>query len=203
MPNQPNSKDTPPDAINSEIARLLQEWVKLYAADLYRRAHYLTSHHETAEDLVQETLLVATQQFSQFAGKSSPKTWLIGILNHKIADYFRYRARQASFVKNDGFPDDQYFTDTGAWRSESGPMEWEDIPDNLFDIPEFGQVFEACLHHLPDIWRDVLLFKFIENKKSVEICQDLSISMTNYWQIIHRAKLQMRHCLEKSWFHRQ
>jgi RNA polymerase sigma-70 factor (ECF subfamily) len=190
-------------ATENEINKQLQQWVNLYAADLYRRAYYLTSQRETAEDLVQETFLAATQQFRQFSGKSSPKTWLLGILNHKVADYFRLRFRQRPAQETELSANDTYFTESGAWRIEAWPSEWDDTPDNLLDIPEFGRVFEECLEHLPATWHDVLLLKFIEAKKSDEICQGLGLSTTNYWQIIHRAKLQMRHCLEQLWFQRR
>ncbi|MBV6442601.1 MAG: sigma-70 family RNA polymerase sigma factor [Haliscomenobacteraceae bacterium CHB4] len=192
-----------PASSEHEINSQLQQWVNLYAADLYRRAYYLTSHRETAEDLVQETFLAATQQFGQYEGKSAPKTWLQGILNHKVADYFRLRFRQKPSQDIDPSANDTYFTESGAWRTEALPAKWDDSPENLLDVPEFGRVFEECLEHLPATWHDVLLLKFIESKKSEEICQSLGITTTNYWQIIHRAKLQMRHCLEQLWFQRR
>jgi RNA polymerase sigma-70 factor (ECF subfamily) len=38
------------------------------------------------------------------------------------------------------------------------------------------------------------------DKKTEEICQELGISTTNYWQMMHRAKLQLRECIDENWF---
>ncbi|MET3114193.1 RNA polymerase sigma factor (sigma-70 family) [Pedobacter sp. CG_S7] len=63
---------------------IIETWVKLYINSLYRWALIKTSEKEKAEDLVQDTFLAAYQQLENFNGKSSPKTWLLAILNNKI-----------------------------------------------------------------------------------------------------------------------
>jgi RNA polymerase sigma-70 factor (ECF subfamily) len=52
---------------------------------------------------------------------------------------------------------------------------------------------------LPDNWRDVLFQKYLFDKDPKEICKELSLTDTNYWQLIHRSKLLMRKCIEKAW----
>lgn len=59
-------------------------WVNSFTDDLMSWAHHKTSSKETAEDLVQETFLSAFNSFDNFKNNSSPKTWLLSILNHKI-----------------------------------------------------------------------------------------------------------------------
>ncbi|MBL7802905.1 MAG: sigma-70 family RNA polymerase sigma factor [Saprospiraceae bacterium] len=173
----------------------IDNWVAEFAASLFRRAYFLTSHRETAEDLVQETFLAAMQQMDKFEGKSSPKTWLFSILHHKTADYFGKKFQQPTTLTND------FFTPDGDWKTEHRPqLDWQDSPENLLDDEQFQKVLQKCLDDLPTAWRGAFLLKFLDGKKGTEICQDLNLTQTNYWQILHRAKLQLRFCLEHYWF---
>lgn len=192
----------PENSIIEEMEQntILKNWVTDYADDLFRRALYLTSHRETAEDLVQETFLAAAQQLEHFGGKSSPRTWLYAILKNKVADHFRERYRKMPDAPLGTDAENDFFTPEGAWRPEAMPAEWDDSPANLLDNPNFGLVLEGCLGHLPRTWHDVVVLKFLEARKGIEICQELGITTTNFWQILHRAKLQLRLCLEQHWF---
>lgn len=168
-----------------------------YADGLFRRAFFLTSHRETAEDLVQDTFLAAAQQLAAFKGDSSPKTWLFSILHHKTADYFRRKMRQPTILTDD------FFAPNGRWATGKMPGgNWHENPEQLLDNPEFQTTLERCFDQLPETWRIAFLMKFLENKKGAEICQDLNLSSSNYWQILHRTKLQLRLCLEVHWFNR-
>ncbi len=118
----------------------LKNWVADYADDLFGRALYLTSHRETAEDLVQETFLAAAQQLARFSGKSSPRTWLHAILRNKVADYFRDRYRKSPNTQPETAVEDNFFTPEGTWRPEAMPAEWDDSPANLLDNPNFTTV---------------------------------------------------------------
>ncbi|PIY34118.1 MAG: RNA polymerase subunit sigma, partial [Bacteroidetes bacterium CG_4_10_14_3_um_filter_42_6] len=57
-----------------------------------------------------------------------------------------------------------------------------------------------CLDALPDRWSLSIKLKYLMEKESEEICQELGVSPTNFWQIMHRAKLQLRDCVENKWF---
>ncbi len=76
--------------INDELS----EWIKLYTRELYQWAVYKTSNKMLAEDLVQDTFLVAIEDFNKFDRKSHPKTWLMGILKNKIATHYRSIAQK-------------------------------------------------------------------------------------------------------------
>ena len=175
----------------------MKDWVHMYSDDLYTWAFYKTSHRETAEDLVQETFLAALQSLETFQNKSDPKTWLISILSNKIADHFRKSYR--SILKS--APVDTFFDGNGTWTKEYRPQDWHvDDEQHLLDRPEFGQALAGCLDKLPESWRLSVVKKFLEQKSSQAICQELEITPTNYWQILHRAKMQLRKCLEVHWF---
>ncbi len=173
-------------------------WVELYSDQLYTWAYYKTSDRETAEDLVQETFLAAVHSFQKFEGQSEPKTWLLSILKNKIADHFRKAYHNNA---NNTVSFNQFFDSNEDWISDQRPQQWkEDDEQHLLDNPDFNTTLTHCLEKLPANWKASVVLKFIDDKDSNEICQELQIAPTNYWQILHRSKLQLRKCLELHWF---
>jgi len=184
------------DAENANAT--IKGWVELYSDQLYTWAYYKTSNKETAEDLVQETFFAAVNSFRKFEGKSDPKTWLHSILKNKIADYFRKSYRNS---ENNTVSIHEFFDDNQDWILNERPQNWETADEqHLLDNAAFSIILANCLSKLPVQWNASLVLKYIEEKESVVVCQELQISPTNYWQMLHRAKLQLRKCLELNWF---
>lgn len=178
----------------------LSNWVRAYTKDMLTWATKRTSNQSIAEDLVQDTFLIAAEKYSTFRRDSEPKTWLYGILNLKVAEYYRSKKRkQESHIDIEEFPD-QFFSENGKWKPNSAPSIWGEVEAHLFDNQSFIEIFEQCLSNLPNSWNQSLTAKFFSEKSPDQICQELGISITNYWQLIHRAKLKMRSCLEEHWF---
>ena len=181
-------------------------WVDLYADKMYTWAFYKTSTKEIAEDLVQDTFLAAFQSISKFEGKSEPKTWLFAILNNKIAEHFRKQFRNPTITEGQSDTNsgtslfDTLFDANDQWIKEQRPKEWQEEQDNLLDDAAFIKNLQACMGKLPDNWMAAVQLKYLEEKKGELICQELGIAPTNFWQILHRAKLQLRKCLELNWF---
>jgi len=172
-------------------------WVKLYTKDLLSWAAYKTSDKTLAEDLVQDVFLAAAEKYSSFRNDSQPKTWLFAILNNKIAEHYR---KLSSHPKVEPLGE-QFFNEEGKWKEDAKPQEWAAEDDNnLLDNPEFNVVLHQCIQELPELQAACIRMKFINGMESEEVCQELNISASNYWQLIHRAKLQLRSCLEKLWF---
>jgi RNA polymerase sigma-70 factor (TIGR02943 family) len=196
--------DTKNDPIGS--AAIMESWVRLHTSSLYRWALFKTSNKETAEDLVQETFLTAHQQFEKFRGDSTPKTWLLAILNNKIKAHYRKKYQQIDINQDNEIATNdldifhQLFDDDDRWKNKEKPISWNKEEDHLLDNKEFNTVLTSCLEKLPDNWRSAVNLKYIEQKKGEIICQELAITPTNFWQILHRAKLQLRKCLEINWF---
>jgi RNA polymerase sigma-70 factor (ECF subfamily) len=65
---------------------------------------------------------------------------------------------------------------------------------------DFLSILRACMNKLTGLGKTVFRQKYLEEKKSELICKELAITTSNYWVIVHRAKLQLRACLEKNWF---
>lgn len=177
-------------------------WVEKYSDDLFSWALHKTSDQEVAEDLVQDTFLQAFQSLSRFEGRSSPKTWLFSILNNKIIDHYR-RKDKTPFQNpqnTKGSAEDGYFDANGSWLKEAAPVNWEVDDRHLLDDIDFRKVLQDCLDRLPTLWQNCILLKYLSGNGGQEICEALAISPSNYWQILHRSKLQLRSCLEVYWF---
>lgn len=177
----------------------LTNWVEQYSDNLYSWAYYKTSNREIAEDLVQDTFMAAFHSLEKFNWKSNPKTWLMSILKNKISDFFREQYKTPTTNQHQIL--ETLFDKNGHWRVSEIPKQWQ-IEDEkqLLDNLDFRQILLDCLDKLPKNWFAAINLKFLEEKKGKEICQELGITDTNFWQILHRAKLQLRKCLELNWF---
>jgi RNA polymerase sigma-70 factor (TIGR02943 family) len=172
----------------------LSQWVEDYTAEMLQWTFNRTGNMALSEDLVQDTFLAAAEKFYTFKNESSPKTWLIGILKFKIADHFRKQTPTKNALSLD-----EFFNDKDGWLSDKMPQTWE-AETQLLDNPKFVNVWQACIDALPQIQKNCITLKYLEDIPAETICQDLALSSANYWQIIHRAKVKLRNCLEQNWF---
>ncbi len=103
----------------------------------------------TAEDLVQETLLAAYRSRKKFSGRSTLKTWLIGILRHKIVDYYRKQKPEQGEENPDDFVygSDNMFDAKEKWKVKPG--DWGKDPENEYERKELMTVIHACLDEMP------------------------------------------------------
>lgn len=178
-----------------------QRWVSNYADELYGYAFSKTGDSALAEDLVQETFLAALNTVSQFRGDSSERTWLYSILKFRIAGHYRKASTRHEMRLTEQGQDlaDHFFVEDGAWRPESRPKEWALDHSSVLENRELAQALERCIERLNESQKKLVVLKMIEETEVTRICKELQITATNYWVIIHRAKLQLRACLEKNW----
>lgn len=176
---------------------IVKEWVDSYSDFLFDWVMKRTNNHELSEDLLQETFLSIWQSKAHFNEQSHPKTWLLAILKNKLVDHYRKSYRSKKVFAQDK---DLHFDESGNWKVEYAPQDWSMESGNLLDDPQFNRTLHDCLEKLPAPWRDSLVMKFLDERDAKQVCQELNVSTTNYWQILHRAKLNMRKCLELNWF---
>lgn len=152
-----------------------------------------------AEDAVSETLLAAIEKPQSFGGQSQLKTWLIGILKHKLIDQIRRNSREMSTSSADDNQDfeDDLFKPDGHWRD--APKDWGD-PEHCLRQQDFMQVLEACVEHLPGQQGRLFMMREWLELDTDEICKELAISATNLWVTLHRARLRLRECMQLNWF---
>ena len=177
-------------------------WVDEHGSCLYRYALVRVRTPEAAEDLVQETLLVAVRSQERFAGRSSERSWLVGILKHKIVDYYRKRGRETNFTDLEFLRDEcsgKFVRD--GWRNHAlGPQEWRPSADEAMQNGEFWRTMHGCLGRLPTRIAAVFTLREMDEAPSREICKMLNISEANLWVMLHRARMALRECLEIHWF---
>jgi RNA polymerase sigma-70 factor (ECF subfamily) len=156
---------------------------------------------DQAEDVVQETLLAALEGRALFSGNSTVKTWLTGILKHKIIDAIRRKSREQPLTADEDATEsasvDAMFKDDGHWQQM--PAAWGD-PEQALETKKFWEIFQLCSQLMPERTARVFMLREVMELTSDEICQELAITPTNLWVILHRARLALRECLEIKWF---
>lgn len=176
-------------------------WVNEHADALYGYALKRVSAEETAKDLVQETFLSAWKTRDGFRREASARTWLFTILKSRITDHYRRTASriQVTELQADD-SEDFFFDEAGHWRKQAYPREWPAESFHPAAVQEFQEVLGNCRGKLKEIQGVVFSMKYLDDWESEEICKELNLSPANFWVIIHRAKVQLRACLEKNWF---
>ncbi len=180
-----------------------ENWVSQHGDYLFRFAMVKLRDEHLAEDAVQETLLAALQGQRNFSGDSAEKTWLVGILKHKIVDLIRKKVREPTLVNVDEpmeFGEDEVtatlFDDTGHWVTPC--QDWGN-PDKVLEQKRFWQILTECLKRLPPQLAMLYSLREISGMDTEDICKDLNISPTNSWVMLHRARLGLKQCFEVHW----
>jgi len=173
--------------------------VQALRPQLLRFARSQLRNDAWAEDAVSETLLAALEKPQAFAGQSQLKTWLVGVLKHKVVDQLRRHTREATLMSDDDNQDldELLFAADGHWRE--APKDWGD-PEHALRERQFFDVLEACIEHLPGVQGRVFMMREWLELDSAEICKQLAITTTNLWVLLHRARLRLRDCLQQQWF---
>lgn len=177
-------------------------WLDEHGDALFRYAMARVRTRETAEDLVQDTLLAALR--GRFDGRSSARTWLTGILKNKIIDYYRKKGRETPFtdLARTGEENSGKFDAEGFWDHDHGPHEWTPPSDEVLHREEFWQVLRQCLDKLPPRMAEVFRLRVVEEVPSPEVCEVAHVSEGNLWVLLHRARAGLRDCFEQNWFGR-
>lgn len=176
-------------------------WLDHHGNALYAYALMRVRDASVAEDLVQDTLLAAIKSVDRFKGESSERTWLIGILKHKVLDHLRRAGRERrldeGMVSTEG-EEAQHFDDRGQWRVEV--TEWSD-PERSLEREEFWQTLQDCVGKLPDRLAILFTLRELDGMETDKLMETLNISShNNVWVMLSRVRLRLRKCLETHWF---
>lgn len=176
-------------------------WLDHHGNALYAYALMRVRDASVAEDLVQDTLLAAMKSVDRFKGESSEKTWLVGILKHKVLDHLRRVGRERR-LDEDMAPTDAeeagYFDDRGQWRVEVA--EWSD-PERSLEREEFWQTLQDCVGKLPDRLAILFTLRELDGMETDTLMETLNISShNNVWVMLSRVRQRMRQCLDTHWF---
>jgi len=178
-----------------------KDWLNDHGDYLYRFAMSRVHNEDLASDMLQDTLLAAWKGHENFKGQSSVRTWLVGILKHKIIDHIRaeIRARNlAEAVEHD--PTSAFFDSDGRWNE--APRAWKENPEDLCNSEEFHTVLETCIKTLPEKQQLVFRMRDLIGEDTETVCKACDITSTHLHVLLHRARLALRKCLECEWFER-
>ncbi len=176
------------------------DWVDRHGDALFGYALARVRNRAAAEDLVQETLLAAVKSAAAFRGGSSERTWLVGILRHKLLDYYRALGRERALWDQEAFeeePSGGPFDERGRWRHPPAP--WPS-PEAALERREFWKIFDACTDRLPDSLRGPFLLRELEGLDTKALAATLETTPNNVWVMLSRARQRLRRCLEVNWF---
>lgn len=174
-------------------------WVDAYSDYLYNYTIARINDKIIAQDIVQETFFAGLKSMKNFKGQASERTWLISILKRKIIDHYRKinsKKGQAEIRMN-------YNSDAeseGDWLEERVADPFDKTAEDTIENTELGLAIHDCLGKLPEKQALVFKMKTIQGYETEAICNELNITASNLWVIIHRARVALAACLEKNWF---
>lgn len=174
------------------------DWLNEHGDYLYRFALARLRDSHQAEDAVQETFMAAIKT-NNFAQQSSPRTWLTGILKHKIIDLMRKRSREtvaSDLMSEQETNMDEFFDSTGHWADK--PVSWS-MPDDVLQQQQFLYVLQSCLDRISNKLATLFMMRDVHDTDNEEICKALDITATNAWVMLYRARMSIRKCLEINW----
>ncbi len=175
-------------------------WVDNYSDILYGYVLARVNNAAQAEDIVQETFLSAWRARDTYNATASEKTWLFAICKNKIIDYYRKASTSKEILAVDDEAEDYFFGDDGRhWNENKKPQRWNLDYNKNIENKEFYSILKKCKNKLKEVQQSVFAMKYLEDIDTQEICETLGISVQNYWVLMHRAKIQLRTCLEKNW----
>ena len=190
---------TPPE---SEAAESMNPatWLEEHGDYLYGYAMKRVRDGHAAEELVQEALLTALERQETFEGRSTVRTWLVGILKYKVLQYYRSESRGSGDVGDDLSGDfvESQFTKMGKWKK--GPANWGQRPEAVPEAAEFREILEDCLFKLPDRTAEAFLLCEQQKLNGEKLSRVLEASVSQVYVILHRARAALRKCLELNWF---
>lgn len=192
-PKKLNKKSMDTSAIQQTLGELRPTLVRIARLQL--------RNDTWADDVVSETLLAALENAGSFAQKSQVKTWVVGILKHKIIDQFRRAGREVSvdarMEEADAESIEDLYNETG--HKADPPTDWGD-PHTSLERTQFFEILQQCVDNLPAHLGRVFMMREWLEYETDQICKELSITSTNCFVMLHRARMRLRECLEINWF---
>lgn len=173
-----------------------------HRAYLLRFARLQLRNETWAEDAVSETMLAALTKPQSFANRSQLKTWLVGILKHKVIDALRHHSREVCGLDSsddEGADPLDYLGFKADGHFSQAPADWGN-PEQRMSSRQFFEVLDACTNKLPASQGRLFLMREWLELSSEEICKELNLTPTNLYVQLHRARLRLRECLELNWF---
>jgi RNA polymerase sigma-70 factor, ECF subfamily len=189
------------DGDEATFASLVDAW----GAAMLRMALVHVSSRAVAEEVVQESWLTLLRDLDRYEGRSSLRTWVLGI----VVNVARSRGR----AERRCTPTDEALDAAGPLFARRfrpsgdewprhwaiGPIPWP-TPEQELLAGETRRVILTAVAKLPATQREVLVLRDIEGVPAQETCNMLAIGDTNQRVLLHRARSRVRKAIE-DYFH--
>lgn len=151
-----------------------------HRAYLVRFARRKLHDPSLAEDVVHDVFEAVLRGQAVFAGHSVLRSWLTGVLKHKIVDMVRQRARLCSLEQGN--------------VDEADPMDIECPQPRPDEVAEQRERLRHALQRidaLPGTLRDAVRLRLLHEQPTEQVCKALQISAKNLFVRLHRARKQL------------
>lgn len=171
-------------------------WIDEHGDALFGYALVRVRDRSVAEDLIQETLIAALSSLASYGGRATERTWLTGILRHKVIDHWRKTSREttAGLDPTEGHPMPEAFDRKGSWSNDSAG--WPADPSAVMEQKRFWEAFHCCVASLPGPLMQAYVLREMDDLDSDAICETLGISVTNLTTRLYRARMRLKSCLK-------
>lgn len=176
-----------------------ETWLSEHGDYLFQFAFVRLRNRAAAEDAVQETFLAGIKALDRYDGKTPVRYWLRGILRHKVVDYIRKASREIAVEETE----DHEILDRLKFKAfgipEQHPPPWKFDPMHAYEQKEFWDVFYGCMSKLTEKTGLAFTLRELEGLPTETICKELNLTPNNLWVVLHRARTQLKECLEANW----
>lgn len=159
----------------------MEKYIKEYGKDVYSFCLYVTRNKEHADDLYQQTFLVALEK-GDIDDTGNPKSYLISIAvnlwNNQKRKYL-WRKKKANII---------YFQDEDLTQLADGAATVEETVVKQDEI----EMVRSLVNKLPDKMRIVILMYYMENMSIEEIATALHIPSGTVKSRMHQAKSRLK-----------
>ena len=161
---------------------LFHDLIRPCERSIYFLLYSLLKNEAEAEDVAQETVIKVFQNLDKFRGDSQFRTWVLSIARNEGLGRLRKitNRREESL---DAETDEQTGDYTPAILTS-----WREIPVEALEQKELGNLLRKAIEGLPEIYRNVVLLRDIEEMDIRETAAAMGISEASVKVRLHRAR---------------
>ena len=167
----------------------LKSWNR-YERNIFRLAQHITQNHEDAEDVLQDAFLKAYTHLGDFQGDSRFYTWLVRIAVNESLMQLRKRKPGRTLSLDE-------YVETQDDLMPREVVDWGDTPEQVYARTELQTILAAAIDSLEPAFRSVFLLRDVEHFSTEETAQMLELSVPAVKSRLLRARLKLRHRLDK------
>jgi RNA polymerase sigma-70 factor (ECF subfamily) len=168
--------------------------VQRHNHSLLRIARSFVPNAAVAEEVVQDTWMAVVRGISKFEGRSSLRSWLVGILVNRARSTGAREHRSVPVATHEAAIDVSRFDEGGHWISP--PQHFTQDVEDRMTARQLSKSIRSSIEDLPPSQRQVVTLRDIEGLSSKEVCDLLEISAGNQRILLHRGRSHLRNELE-------